>query len=456
MNRRRSEGAGRLGDARLLELAEAAVGVDGVDDAEALVIRSGGGLTRFADNRIHQATASEDLEVRVRAVVDGNRIGVASTHDMSPDGARDAARRARGIAMAMPPDPGYPGMPGPADYPGSVRYDEATAAASPAERAELVARVVGQLPAEVQAAGALATGETEVALANSNGVRGAYAVTHAGFSILADAGSGTGWAEAIAPTLGGLDVELLGGRAAEKAVAGRDPRDLEPGVYPVVLEPAAVATLIDFLGYLGFSAKSYEEGRSFLTGRLGSQVCSPLVTLRDDGLSLDTVGAPFDFEGVPKRPVTLIDHGVAGTLLHDWRSALKAGVEPTGHSLPAPSSEGAYPLHLSLDAGQDGLADLVAGLERGLVVTRFHYTNVVNLMETSITGMTRDGTFLVEDGKIVGGVKNLRFTQSILEALAAVTGISRETELIGEDTFGVTRAPALAIEAFNFSSATTF
>ena len=446
----------RLGEERLLELAEAAIGTGGVDEAEALVIHGGGGLTRFAGNRIHQATASEDLEVRVRVVVDGNRVGVASTHDLSLDGARDAARRAAGIAGAMPADPGYPGMPGPAGYQGAPTYDEATASASPAERAELVARVVGQLPAGVSAAGALSTGETEIAVANTNGVRGAYAVTHAGFSVLADQGTSTGWAEAVAPTLAGLDVELLGGRAAEKAVAGRDPRDLDPGVYAVVLEPAAVAALVDFLGYLGFSAKAYEEGRSFLNGRLGERVCSPLVTLRDDGLSPATIGAPFDFEGVPKRPVTLIDHGVAGALLHDWRSATKAGVQPTGHGLPAPSSDGAYPLHLSLDPGEQSLADLVAGVERGLVVTRFHYTNIVNLMETSITGMTRDGTFLVEDGKIVGGVKNLRFTQSILEALAAVTGISRETELLGEDTFGVTRVPALAIGAFNFSSATTF
>ena len=447
---------GRLGDERLLELAEAAIGVDGVDDAEALVISGSGGLTRFADNRIHQATASEDLEVRVRVVVDGNRVGVASVHALSTEAARDAAVRARDIAKAMPADPGYPGMPGPADYQGAPILDEATAQTSPAERAELVARVVGQLPAGVKAAGALSTGVTGLAIANTNGVRGAFATSHAGFSVLADEGTGTGWAEAVAPTLAGLDVELLGGRAAEKAVAGREPRDLAPGVYPVVLEPAAVATMVDFLGYLGFSAKAYDEGRSFLNGRLGTQVCSPLITIADNGLAADTIGALFDFEGVPKRPVSLIERGVAANLLHDWRSATHAHVEPTGHGLPAPSSEGAYPLHLRLEAGEQSLADLVAGLERGLVVTRFHYTNVVHIMETSITGMTRDGTFLVEDGKIVGGVKNLRFTQSILEALGAVTGVSRETELIGEDTFGVTRTPALSISGFNFSSATTF
>jgi predicted Zn-dependent protease len=446
----------RLGTDRLLELAEAAIGIDGVDDAEALLFHGALGLTRFADNRIHQSTAREDLEIRVRVVVDGNRVGVASTHEASPDGVRDAAHRAREIAHAMPPDPGYPGMPGPASYEAAGHYDRATAGASPAERAELVAGVVGRLPAGVSAAGALESGETEIAIANSNGVRGAYATTKAAFSILADAGSGTGYTEGIDPTLSGLPVDVLGGRAAEKALASRDPRGIEPGIYPVVLEPSATSTLIDFLGYLGFGAKAYDEGRSFLTGRLGERVCSPLVTLRDDGLAADTIGAPFDFEGVPKRPVTLIDRGVAANLLYDFRAARQHGVEPTGHGLPAPSSEGAYPLHLAMDPGDDTLADLIAGLERGLVVTRFHYTNVVNPMETSITGMTRDGTFWVEDGKIVGGVKNLRFTQSILGALSAVRGISRDSELLGEEGLGTTRAPALALDAFNFSSATTF
>jgi PmbA protein len=154
--------------------------------------------------------------------------------------------------------------------------------------------------------------------------------------------------------------------------------------------------------------------------------------------------------------VTLIDRGVAASLLYDFRSAVQHGVEPTGHGLPAPSSEGAFPLHLRMQPGSETMADLLAGLERGLVVTRFHYTNVVNPMETTITGMTRDGTFWVEDGKIVGGVKNLRFTQSILGALSAVRGISRDTELLGEEGLVSTRAPALALDAFNFSSATTF
>jgi len=441
---------------RLLEVAEAAIAAEGADDAEALVIREAGGLTRFASSRIHQSTWREDVSVRLRLVVDGNRVGTATVHDTQPAAVATAARRAAEVARTMPPDPGYPGMPGPAAYATAARWDEATAATDPATRAGLVAGVVRRLPAGVTAAGACETRELEVAVANLRGVRALGASTAASFSILADAGSGTGWAEGAEPCLADLDVAALGERAARKAVDAREPRELPPGAYQVVLEPAAVATLVQFLGWLGFGAKAYDEGRSFLVGRLGQRVCSPLVTIVDDALAADTIGVGFDFEGVPKRRVTLIEEGVAASLVYDYRAARQHGVEPTGHGLPAPSAEGAYPMHLAMLPGDTPQSELVAGVERGLLVTRFHYTNLVNLMETTITGMTRDGTFWVEDGRVRGAVRNLRFTQSILGALSAVRAVGAETELASEDGHGAARAPALAIDRFNFSSATTF
>jgi predicted Zn-dependent protease len=445
----------RLGE-RLLEVAEAAIAAEGADDAEALVIREAGGLTRFAASRIHQSTWREDVSVRLRLVVDGDRVGTATVHDMRPTAVAAAARRAAEVARTMPPDPGYPGMPGPAAYAAAARFDEATAATDPATRAGLVAGVVRRLPTGMTAAGACETRELEIAVANLRGLRALDATTAASFSILADAGSGTGWAEGAEPCLADLDVAALGERAARKAVDARDPRELAPGAYPVVLEPAAVATMVQFLGWLGFGAKAYDERRSFLVGRLGQRVCSPLVTIVDDALAPDTIGVGFDFEGVPKRRVTLIDEGVAASLVYDFRAARQHGVEPTGHGLPAPSAEGAYPMHLAMLPGGTPQAELVAGMERGLLVTRFHYTNLVNLMETTITGMTRDGTFWVEDGRVRGAVRNLRFTQSILQALSAVRAVGAETELASEDGYGAARAPALAIDRFNFSSATTF
>jgi PmbA protein len=445
-----------MGSDRLLEVAEVALGTGGADDVEALVYRQAGGLTRFASSRIHQSAWREDLWVRVRVVVDGNRVGTATVHAADADAVRRTARRAAGVAATMPPDPGYPGMPGPAPYPEAGRHDQATADADPATRAGLVAGVIRRLPAGVTAAGACETRELEIALANTRGVRAAGATTAASFSILADAGSGTGWAEGTEPALADLDVAALGERAARKAVDSLDPRELPPGAYPVVLEPNAASVMVQWLGWLGFGAKAYDEGRSFLVGRLGQRVCSPLVTIVDDATAADTIGVGFDFEGVPKRRVTLIDEGVAASLVYDFRAATGHGVEPTGHGLPAPSAEGALPMHLAMLPGQTPQAELVAGLERGLLVTRFHYTNLVNLMDTTITGMTRDGTFWVEDGKVVGAVRNLRFTQSILDALSSVRAVGAETELAAEDGYGAARAPALAIDRFSFSSATTF
>jgi PmbA protein len=445
-----------FGSERLLEVAGAALGTGGADDVEALVYRQAGGLTRFASSRIHQSAWREDLWVRVRVVVEGNRVGTATVHAADPGAVRATARRAAEVAGTMPPDPGYPGMPGPAAYPEAGHHDDATAAADPATRAGLVAGVIRRLPDGVAAAGACETRELEIALANTRGARAAGATTAASFSILADAGSGTGWAEATEPALADLDVAALGERAARKAVDSREPRDLAPGTYPVVLEPNAASVMVQWLGWLGFGAKAYDEGRSFLVGRLGQRVCSPLVTIVDDATAADTIGVGFDFEGVPKRRVTLIDEGVAASLVYDFRAATGHGVEPTGHGLPAPSAEGALPMHLSMLPGQTPQADLVAGMERGLLVTRFHYTNLVNLMDTTITGMTRDGTFWVEDGRVAGAVRNLRFTQSILDALSSVRAVGSETELAAEDGYGAARAPALAIDRFAFSSATTF
>jgi len=454
---RGGQGGGAATRLELLEVAEAALAGGGAGDAEALVYRQAGGLTRFASSRIHQSAWREDLWVRVRVVVEGNRVGTATVHATDPAAVRATARRAAEVARTMPPDPGYPGMPGPvAAYPRAGRHDQATAVADPATRAGLVAGVLGRLPAGVAAAGACETRELEIALANTRGVRASGATTAASFSILADAGSGTGWAEGTEPALADLDVAALGERAARKAIDSREPRELAPGTYPVVLEPNAASVLVQWLGWLGFGAKAYDEGRSFLVGRLGQRVCSPLVTIVDDATAADTIGVGFDFEGVPKRRVTLIDEGVAASLVYDFRAAAGHGVEPTGHGLPAPSAEGALPMHLAMLPGRTPQEELVAGMERGLLVTRFHYTNLVNLMDTTITGMTRDGTFWVEDGRVVGAVRNLRFTQSILDALASVRAVGAETEMAAEDGYGAARAPVLAIDRFAFSSATTF
>lgn len=445
-----------LGEDRALSLAEAAFAVDGADDVEVVISASNSALTRYADSRIHQNTARVDGEARIRVVVDGDRIGVVATNDLSEESIRAAAAAAVETARVTPRDSAFAGLAPPATYSPAGTLDAATAECSPAERSGLVAAMLARLPRGVLGSGAVDSARIELAVANTRGVRAYSDTTRASASILAAGDSSTGFAEATTSRFSDLSGQVLADRAARKVELGQNPRDMPPGDYPVVLEAAATATLVEFLCWTAFASKDFLDGRSPLSGRIGEQVCDPRVTIVDDALSPYLPGIAFDFEGVPKRRTPLIERGVAAGVTHDLATAKAAGVEPTGHGLPAPNSDGGYPLHPMMEPGDASLDELIAGLSRGLVVTRFHYTNVVNPMETSITGMTRDGTFLVEDGRIVAGVRNLRFTQSILAALSGVEAIGAERETASELFFGCALTPAVRLSSFRFTSATTF
>ncbi|HEX2267297.1 MAG TPA: metallopeptidase TldD-related protein, partial [Actinomycetota bacterium] len=229
------------------------------------------------------------------------------------------------------------------------------------------------------------------------------------------------------------------------------PRDLDAGRYEVVLEPLAVVTLVSFLAYMGVSGRALAEGRSPFSGKDGQKVTGENISIFDDALSPMTLGLPFDFEGTPKRRIDLIEKGVFRSGVHDRRSAKMAGTDSTGHALPPPNPDGAFPLNLFLDTGDATTDQMISGTKRGLLVSRFHYSNVVHPIETTITGMTRDGTWLIENGEIAYPVKNFRFTQSILEALSNVEMIGRDSVIASEFFFGASRVPALKISSFNFS-----
>jgi PmbA protein len=447
--------SGPLGFDRLASTAEAALGV-GADGVSVVAIHSWGGLTRFASSRIHQNTWREDVEVRVTAVVDGIRTGVASTHALDPASVRRAAEDAVGIARVSPGDPDFPGLAPPATAPEKRSYDEATAEATPAERAAAVRAALAELPAGMEGAGYVETGGDEVVLLSTTGLRLAARLSRAGISVMAMTETSSGHAERLEPRLADLDPVALAARAVDKAERGRDPEPLEPGVYSVILEPPATATLLQFLGYLGFGGKAFLEGRSFMAGRIGERIASELVTIVDDPLADDALGLPFDFEGVPAQRVVLLDRGVARGVVWDRTTAARAGTSSTGHALPPPNPYGPLPLNLRMEPGTTPLEEMVASTERGLLVTRFHYTNVVAEKETVLTGMTRDGTFLVEDGRVSRGVRNLRYTQSALEALADVEAVGDRTEIATELFFGGARAPALKVRRFRFSSVTTY
>lgn len=442
-----------IGRDRALEVAGAALDVPGSEGVEVLLGHEWSGLTRFADSSIHQSTWREDTGIRVRVVVSGGRVGVASTNDFSPEGAARTAKDAFELAQTAAPDSSFPGLAPRSDVPERPgAYDEATAEATPEERAEAVAELVGQCGDGFHAAGAYETSASEVALVNSAG-QACYGLTTQAMltTVVSGGDGGAGFAEVHAAGTTEVDPAAVGRRAFEKARDSQGPRELEPGDYAVVLEPAAVSTLLGFLAWLGFGGRALNEGRSCFSGRVGEKLMHEAVAIYDDALSPFTLGLPFDYEGTPKRRVDLIHRGVVLGAVHDRRSAKQAGTRSTGHALPPPNPEGPFPLNLFLEPGDSSLDEMIGTMDRGLLVTRFHYSNVVHPKEAVITGMTRDGTWLVENGEVRHAARNFRFTQSVIDALRDVELIGRETELASEFFLAASRVPAVRISKFRFT-----
>jgi PmbA protein len=444
-----------LGEDVLWRLAEPGASLPGVA-AEVVVLRTWGGLTRFANSQIHQNVWTEDVLVNVRVATAEGRVGVAGAHVADTDGARGVARDALDIARMSPVDPTFPGVAPPADI-GSVPVDLATVAVSPQERAAAVRSVLAEVPSDLEAAGAYTTNGAEILVATTAGQRAYSPVSQAQLNVVVMGRSSSGWAEAGGRSVAEVDPEAVARRAVDKCRAGGDPGDVEAGTWPVVLEPAATGALVEFLAYLGFGAREHLEQRSFAAGRLGEQVLDEQVTIVDDARSPATIGSPVDLEGTPAQRVELVQGGVLAGIVHDRFTAARMGASSTGHALMAPNPEGPIATHPMLLPGDGGaVEDLVAGTERGLLVTRFHYTNVVHPVETSVTGMTRDGTFLIEEGRITKAVRNLRFTQSIVAAFQAVDAISSETRYASELFPSGSRQPAVRLPAFSFTGTTTF
>ncbi|MBI4171641.1 MAG: TldD/PmbA family protein, partial [Actinobacteria bacterium] len=382
--------AGLIGPDEVRRAIAPALEIGSVDGVEVLFMHEWGGLTRFASSAVHQSTWREDTGIRVR-VVKGGRIGVAACNDFSEAGARRAAESAREMAEVAAPDPLFPGLAPKEPVPERNGFDEATAWANPEQRAEGVATVVAQCGAGFEAAGAFETAAVEVGLANTEGQFCWAPSTQASLTAVVTGGDGgNGFAEVFTGKAGEIDAEAVGRRAATKARDGQNPRDLDPGRYEVVLEPSAVSTLVGFLAWMGFGGRSLLEGRSCFSGKEGRQVAAPSISIHDDALSPLTLGIPFDFEGTPRRRVDLIKDGVFLDAVYDLRSAKQAGKETTGHALPPPNPEGPFPFNLFMTTGDATLEEMIRATKRGLLVTRFHYTNIVHPVESNITGTTRD------------------------------------------------------------------
>ncbi|MBN2821903.1 MAG: TldD/PmbA family protein [Coriobacteriia bacterium] len=437
------------------ELALRAVGLTHADGAEALVTSEDAALTRFADNRIHQNVAESDTGISVRAVV-GKCMGVASTNRLDDTSLAACCERAVAAARLAPEDPDFPGLPSPMEVVTPDRVHPSVRAFDASARAEAAAAIIAQSALrDLTAAGTVSATEYTVAVANSLGVNVGMGVSTVRSTVLSmSANGGSGWASHLSGAAGDFSPTALGDEAALLALRSDGAVSLDPGVYTVVLAPEAVSDILDFLGYLGLGAKPYAEESSFLSGKIGQKLLSPLISITDDATSAETLGLTFDFEGMPKQRTPLIDAGVGRSPVTDSYWAAKLGLPNTGHALPAPNPYGPMPMNLEIAAGDARIEDMIGAVKRGVYVTRFHYVNVEDPVRAILTGMTRDGTFLIEDGRLAQPVKNLRFTQSAVDALNAVEAVGKKRTLIGPEDGGANLAPALLLSNWEFTGQT--
>ena len=438
-----------------LELAQRAV-ESARGDALAHVVGERSLTLRFADGRPTQATSVDDVTVELAVVRDGH-VGRASTNSASGDALRECARRADAAAEAAAAasrrgvHPGFGAALANGGHEGrgsggaalgaaaSAGHDPATAALDPSAGGDALRAAFAVAERHgVSAHGIWSAAEQERAFATSSGRSGLDLATDAFMKVICIApGDRSGYAADTAVAAGSLDPDALAERAAAKAIAQGEPAELPPGEYAVVMEPHAVGWLLDLLGETALNGLAHSEGRGALTGRLGHMVTAPNINLADSPTASSTLPRPFDAEGVPKRSMPLIEDGVAKAVVHDRHSAALAGTGSTGHAIaPGGHPHGPRPVNLVLaGGGAASLDELCAPVERGIYVTRLWYANVVRPKETLITAVTRDGTFLIEDGRVTRPLRDLRLTDSVLRVLSRTSDLTARQELTSDGEF---------------------
>jgi predicted Zn-dependent protease len=426
----------------------------GADQAEVHVDEITDALTRFANNGIHQNVAEHGLTVSIRTVADG-RTARTTTNRVNEDSLRAAIESSLALAQSQPKDPRLLPLLGNQRYRSVNRFQKHTVSITAEDRARAVRRACDLAIKQGQvAAGIFATGLSQSAIGNSNGLFAAYRETHAEFSVTMQEGSAASWAKANSADVRAFDPQKLARRAGDKVHLAVNPRELPPGRYTVILEPSAVLDLVGFLFY-DFAATALEDKRSCLTDRMGKQIFGKNITIVDDVYHPLQLGAPFDGEGLPRQRVLLVDRGVPKNLVYSRSSAKSAHKKPTGHGFHLPNEYGEAPMNLVFSGGDSSLEKMIASTNRGLLVTRLWYIREVDPYEKVMTGMTRDGLFLVENGRATSAVRNFRFNQSLLEMLRNVELLGPAVRATGEEAFEMV-VPAMKVRDFHFSEVTKF
>lgn len=427
-------------------------------------------LTRFANNTIHQNVAELNEVASIRVAFDG-KTARATTNRFDDDSLKRAVQAAESMARVQEPDPDRLSLAkaeeARAGQPAPTRWHEHTAAISPDDRAEAVGKIVAVAKKNgLVTAGIYSSSQNAETVVNSNGLSAYHRQTSAEVSITMLADDSSGWQKANSPDAGKLDPVRLAEIATQKARDSRAPKELAPGKYTVVLEPAAVLDLVGFM-FWDFGGLAIIDQRSFLNNRIGTKLFGENITIVDDVYHPLQSHAAFDGEGVGRRRVSLVENGVIKRLVYARATAEKmrkseyaekvGEIAATGHGFPLPNEMGEAPANIVFltPGGEQSTEQMVAGTERGILITRLWYIREVDPYEKILTGMTRDGTFLVEDGKVKCGIRNFRFNQSLIETLNKVEAMSQAVRASGEESFDMV-APAMKVRDFNFTEVTRF
>jgi len=445
---------------KLFAVGEVILNASTADETEVLLFGTKSQLTRFANSVIHQNVYEENVEITVRAIVD-KRIGVVSANLSALEEPSELAKLAKEVAERTPKVVDFEHLPSPAPVREVRSYFSSTIEVTSADKASVIEKLVKRAtPLGITLSGVYETSEIHMVILNSNGISLYYPGTWAVFKVVSLSDTSQGYAVQCELDAAKLEPEKVGERSIEKCDKGKNPRDIEPGKYDIVVEPYGMAEILSWLAWLGLGALSVIEKRSFLCDRFGSQVASEVFTLYDDGYHPLTFPWPFDFEGVPKRKVVIIENGIAKDVVYDSYTAKKLNKENTGHAVTPEASRkiGPIPSNLVVEPGSSTVDELVASVSRGLYVTKFHYVNgMINPREAIFTGMTRGGVFYIEDGKIRYPVKNLRFTESMLTAFKHIEKVGNDLTRVGlESEIGAYAVPSMLIRGFNFTGKTEY
>lgn len=435
-----------------LAILDRALRAAGTEEADAAFLSVDQNISRFANSQLHQNMSEESASLTLRVIVNG-AMGVATTTAFDEDEIARTADVAREAARHSSAVHGFRGLYRDNEpIPEVDSFDEATATLSAHDKANALREMFDQ-GRDLLFAGSYSTAATSVACGNTHGVRRYARMTHADATVIAIGNAGSGYATRRERRASAVDMAALGEEAILKATLATDRiEDLTPGAYDVILEPPALAEVFEWMNMIAFTGQSFEDGSSFFVGNLGRQMLGENFTLVDDSISY--LPFPFDIEGLPKRAVPIIENGIPRTPALDTAWADRLGLAPTAHAWSLGSPEHGSAFHLAMSGGQSTREEMIASTKLGIWVTRFNYVNGLLEPRTALmTGTTRDGTFLIRDGKVAARLPNLRWTQSMVEAFSNIESMSSERRSTGTwyNMFGGTLAPVTKIRGWNIT-----